>query len=148
MARLRYVPAGGAYRIRTGDTCLEGRCVTTDTNAPYCRPRDRAAFYPPIRPIYRNPDVYHLIRHLCPLILVKTFAGGFCGSTPQGSGTGKRYLIAIATSTPFIHYLEQTGLEPVSFRKLSDAPPTELLSRIAAGLPIPGGWAFPHGQRR
>lgn len=28
MARRR-VPAGGAYRIRTGDTCLEGRCVTT-----------------------------------------------------------------------------------------------------------------------
>lgn len=27
---------GGAYRIRTGDTCLEGRCVTADTNAPYC----------------------------------------------------------------------------------------------------------------
>lgn len=35
MARVRNVPAGGAYRIRTGDTCLEGRCVTADTNAPY-----------------------------------------------------------------------------------------------------------------
>lgn len=26
---------GGAYRIRTGPICLEGRCATTDTNAPY-----------------------------------------------------------------------------------------------------------------
>lgn len=28
---------GGAYRIRTGDNGLEGRCVTADTNAPYNR---------------------------------------------------------------------------------------------------------------
>lgn len=108
----------------------------------YVPPNDRC--------IYRNPDVYHLIRHLCPRLgVISTW--GCCGISPQGRSRGSSLIVAsrfIYLQPPFI----LVWIRPDSNRRpwvfcgtehhiAREALPSELLIRIA--LPRFPAWTLP-----
>ena len=90
---------------------------------------------------YSKPVVYHLIRHLCPFVLVNTATGGSCGGLSQGSQAATRYAINIAG-----YLISFLWGQPDSNRHwaiLYGWIPTSFLPRITAGALLRRAGLFP-----